>query len=238
MASSGWRIVGDDVYTCVPPPGFEIDPAVLKAIHEFDPGVIPLWRIQLWIRPNEEEKYAVVHNGIGRHYPHPRYLRRPFYVQMPIGATHPAPNFLDAIFDDQLCATYLMGGPGTYLPWDWSVYYWCRQRYMTITLAKFDQLMERKHEREDRIHRKWREELEYGKKQIEPYLQKKAEAISDVDWDNYLALMRHREALRRKGIKPGPINDKKKPFIDLGGSRSPRLLGKTYGRVAPAQELK
>lgn len=237
MAFSGWRIVGDDVYTCVPPPGYEIDPAVLAAIHEFDPGLIPIWRIQFWIRPNEERREVVVHSGIARHFPHPRYMRRAFHVLMPAAAEHPVPNFLDAIFEDQLCGTYMMGGPGGYMQWDWSVYYWCREKFMSVTVKRFDQLMENKRNRLAELRKKHKEELAYRLKQIEPYLQKRAAGISDVEWDNYLALMRHREALRQKGIQPGPINDKTKMTLDLGSGRSPRPLGKTYGRVAPAQEL-
>ena len=237
MAFSGWRIVGDDVYTCVPPPGYEIDPAVLAAIHEFDLGVIPIWRIQVWIRPNSEERETSVHCGISRHFPHPRYVRKQFHVTMPARVEHPVPNFLDAIFEDQQCAQYLFeGGPGHFIPWDWSTYYWCRAKYVELTTKKFDELMEAKRVRQEKMRKDWLDEIEYRKKQIEPFLTKKASELSDADWDAYLGLMAERAAQRRQGLKPGPINGKK-PFVDLSSSRSPRQLGKTYGRVAPAQEL-
>jgi hypothetical protein len=237
MAYSGWRIVGDDVYTCVPPPGYEIDPAVVRAIHEFDPGVIPIWRLQVWIRPNSEERETHVHSGIARHFPHPRYLRRPFRVTMPARAEHPVPNFLDAIFEDQTCAQYLFeGGPGHFIPWDWATYEWCRRKYAVLTAKKFDDLMEARRERHAKMRKDWQEEIEYRKKQIEPFLMKKASELSDADWDAYLGLMAHREAMRRRGLKPEPINQKK-PFVNLSSGRSPRPLGETYGRVAPDQEL-
>ena len=236
MAYSGWRIVGDDIYTCVPPPGYEIDPAVLRAIHEFDPGVIPIWRLQVWIRPNSEDREVYAHCGISRYFPFPRYVRRQFYVHMPARAEHPTPNFLDAIFEDQRCATYLSGGPGAFLPWDWATYAWCREKFTALTAQKFDQLMEAKRDREAKMRKDWQEEIAYRKKQIEPYLLRKAEQLSDSDWEAYLGLMADRERRRRRGEKPEAINGKK-PFADLGSARSPRVRGKTFGRVAPAQEL-
>ena len=237
MALTGWRLASDDVYTCVPPPGYEIDPAVLKAIHEFDPGVIPIWRIQVWHPPNTERRETFVHPGIGRYFPHPRYLRRPFYCAMPARAQHPVPNFLDAIFEDQLCARYLFqGGPGGWIPWDWATYYWCRAKFVQLTTKKWDQIMEAKRARETKARRDWEEDIEYRKKQIEPYLTKKASEIPDGDWDAYLKWRRDREAKHARGETLEPLNGKK-AFVDLGSGRSPRPLGKTYGQVAPGQEL-
>jgi hypothetical protein len=237
MALSGWRLAGDDVYTCVPPPGYEVDPAVLRAIHEFDPGVIPIWRIQVWIHPNSERRETFVHPGIGRYFSYPRYLRRQFHVTMPARVEHPVPNFLDAIFEDQKCARYLFeGGPGGYIPWDWATYEWCRRMYVELTTKKWDKIMAGKRDREAKARQSWREEIEYRKKQVEPYLIKKAAGIPDGDWDAYLKEMKRREQLRRRGQKPESINEKK-TFVDLGSTRSPRVLGETYRQVAPAEEL-
>ena len=68
--------IGDDRYSCVAPPGFEKDPEVTAAIREFDPGIVPIWRIQRWRFPGERHETLVVHHGIGRYYPYPRQDRK------------------------------------------------------------------------------------------------------------------------------------------------------------------
>lgn len=215
--------IGDDRYTCVPPPGYEIDSAVTGAIREFDPGLIPIWRVQLWRFPWELAPQRVVHHGIGRYYPVPRYLRRPFHVDMPADADFPAPNFLDAIFEDPAGLRYKMGGPGDYIPWGWNVYYWCRWQFDRITLASWQAAVDRRVSNLEKFRAAWQEEIEYRKRQIEPWIMRKLESVSDADWNEYLKLAWNRP--------PGVSLKQAKTYLDLG--RSPRPE-RTYGRVAPA----
>jgi hypothetical protein len=224
------RVIGSDAYTCVPPPGFEKDPAVTAAIREFDPGVIPFWRLQAWEIDGAETVF--VHHGIARHYPFPRHLRREIRFELPAGWEGPAPNFLDAVFEDQTAMAYLRGeGPGGYVPWGWNIFYWCRWQFDQLTAKVFDAILERRQAREAAAKLAWQREIEYRKKQIEPYLLKQAERLSPSDWKQ-LQERQHRAAvLRRLGLRPEPIREPK-PFIHV---RSPRA-GETYGRVAPVQE--
>ncbi len=62
-----WACIGEDVYTCVPPPGHDPDPQVVAAVREFDPGAIPIWRIQRWRVPGAAEPVTIVHAGIARY---------------------------------------------------------------------------------------------------------------------------------------------------------------------------
>lgn len=223
LPDSYWKL-GDDQYTCVSPPGYEKDPAVTAAIHVFDPGMIPIWRVQLWRFPGSTEVTRVVHHGIGRYYPVPRYIRKPFRVELPADAHSEPPNFLDAILEDDSTLQYKKGGPGGYIPWDWHLYRWCRGMFDQMTVEKWE---DRQRKREDRrqveIARSL-EEIEYKRKQIEPYLMKKAAEISDGDWSRYLE---YAWGIGKKDKLKAP-----KPYVFLG--RSPRHE-QTYGRVAPAQ---
>lgn len=225
--------VGEDLYSCVAPPGFEKDPAVTRAIQEFDPGALPIWRIQRWAFPGADSVHLVVHHGIGRYYPFPRQLRRRFYVRMPVGAEYPAPNFLDAIFEDTESPSYRMGGPGEYMPWDWSVYRWCRRQFDRITKEKYLELIERHRERMEEFRRKFEEEVEYRKKQIEPWILKQLdERVADQDWAALLAFHAENQSRRARGLDP---IRRQAPQLYVGASgRSPRP-DETYGRVAPGQ---
>jgi len=233
-----YRQVGDDVYTCVAPPGYEKDPAVTAAIHSFDPGVIPFWRIQVWSVDGVEQ--TVVHHGIGRHYPFPRHLSRHFHVEMPADADFPTPNFLDAVFEDQTALQYYRGGWGLYQPWDWSVYYWCREKFETLTLKAFDERVERHLKRILAAMRQHREEIEYRKKQIEPWIEKQLARLSPYDWEQLRALQHRNAVARRLGMQPERIRDTK-AWVGVASSkpvaralRSPQSA-ETYGRVAPSQ---
>ncbi len=218
-----YQQIGEDRYTCVHPAGFEVDPAVLAAIHEFDPGAIPIVRVQLWSFPWSDEIYQVLHHGIARHYPIPRYLRRHLQVAMPADADFPTPNFLDAIFEETNTIHAKMGGPGAYVPFGWNVYYWCRWQFDRITVDKWLTAIDRRKASLEKVRKAFEDDIEYRKRQIEPWILKKLEGVSDADW---------REALELMWNRPNGVSLKeKKPFVQVGGSPPP---AKTYGRVAPA----
>lgn len=215
--------LGEDRYTCIAPPGFEKDPAVVAAVREFDPGLIPIWRIQVWRYPWSPEPVRVVHHGIARHYPVPRLVKRELRVEMPADADFPAPNFLDAMFEDTDTIQYRMGGPGLYIPWGWNVYYWCRWQFDRITTEKWEAAVDRRKVRAAKLRAAWQEEIDYRRRQVEPWILKKLEGVTDADWQAYMALAWGKPGTAR-GLR------EKKAFVDLG--RSPRSA-QTYGRVAP-----
>jgi hypothetical protein len=229
----GWRLVGDDRYTCVAPVGYEKDPAVTAAIRAFDPGVIPIWRIQVWVAPDDPTPRQHVHHGFARFYPHPRRLRRGFACPVPADWRGEAPNFLDFIMEDQETRDFHRGGPGGFIPWDWALYTWARRHFDRLTVKLWLAAVERRQERDAKIRQAWQDDLEYRKKQLEPYLLRRLAGASPTEWKQYEALMHAREVAKQMGRKPPSVREKK-VFVDVG--RSPRL-GATYGRVAPSQEL-
>jgi hypothetical protein len=231
MAES-FALLAPDVYTTVPVPGYEKDPAVTKAVREFDPGAIPIWRVQLWSFPGSDTSRTIVHHGIGRYYPVPRYLKKPFRVEMPANDRSDPPNVLDAILEDQRTEDYRRGGPGGYLPWDWSLYRWCRWMFDRITADSYRRFLDAKREKDAREYAAMLDEIEGRRRELEPYLLRKAESVSEYGWKQYQKFMEEADRRKRAGLKPLPFRESK-PFILV---RSPRGE-KTFGRVAPAQEL-
>lgn len=236
LAIENYEQIGPDRYSCVPVPGFEKDPAVTKAIREFDPGLIPIWRIQVWRYPNSRLETKVVHHGIARFYPIPRYLRRRFHVEMPAVQTHPAPNFLDAILEDDSTLDFKRGGPGGYVAWDWRLYSWCRAQYLRLTVKNWLAAVERRIERTKREHAALMDDIEGKKAEIEPWILRKLETIGDPAWRQYMEVMwgKNRGKVR---LRPDP-----KGFMHLSDPKMfatvprPPRADKTYGRVAPAQD--
>ena len=203
--TEGWRAAGDDVYTCVPPPGYEKDPAITAAIREFDPQIIPGWRIQLWHPPDEMSVLRVVRHQIFRHYPSPRQLRARFHVELPQGWEGPEPNFLDAVFEDPMPTNFV--GPPAYLAWDWKAYRWCRTQYVLLTAQKYRQRVEAHRARLAEARRKHQEAFEYIRRDVERRALPRLAKITPEDWKEY-------EQLRQTG-RP------RRPMIVVPGDGSP-----------------
>jgi hypothetical protein len=195
----GWRVAGDEVFTCVAPPGFEKDPAVTEAIRSFDPGIVPAWRIQLWHPPGEDLVVKVVHHGILRHYPFPRQIRAPFHVELPQGWDGPEPNFLDVFFDDDRATNFV--GPAGYIPWGWSVYRYCRAQYVLLTVELYQKRVEAHRARVAAERAKHQEELDYRRRHFEKTAMPILEKLTPQDWAEYGELVRTRgRSARRKAI--------------------------------------
>ncbi len=200
-----WEIVGDDWYTCVPPPGYEPEQSAVAAVQAFDPGAIPIWRIQLWKAPGRRHLLQVVHAGIARYSPIPRGERMHLQVQMPVEAEHPAPNILATFFEGLPVGP---NGPGEYIPWAWEAYEIARRDFDRLTVTEFDRLMDARKSREAEAKAKHEAELAYRKAQIEPWILKTWEnKIGDYDWKQYAELLK---AGRRRVRGP-------KPFVHLRG---------------------
>src|SRR5687767_13714726 len=111
----GWRLCGRPSYTCVEPAGGpHVDPAVLRAIREFDPGAIPIWQIQAYLPPGKMGFDYVItdaHVGIARHVRDPRGSVLLSNVDMHSGAKHPRPNVLFFIWVD-IASMLKYGGLG------------------------------------------------------------------------------------------------------------------------------
>lgn len=199
----GWRAAGDDVYTCVAPPGYEKDPAVTAAIRSFDPDIIPAWRIQLWFPPRTMEILRVVHHGIMRHYAYPKNLRQRFHVELPQGWDGPEPNLLDVFFSDERKTNLI--GPGAYMPWDWHVYRYCRNTWIILTSDVYRERVERHRERMRQEHERQWTEIDYRRRHFEKTAMPMLEKLTPADWAEYNELLRTRgrSARRKQFAVPG-----------------------------------
>ena len=215
----GWRVAGDDLYTCVAPPGFEKDAAVTEAIRSFDPEMVPAWRIQLWHPPGTNDVLKVVHHGIMRYYPFPRFLRQLFHVEVPQGWEGPVPNFMDVFFDDDEVTNHI--GPGAYMPWDWHVYRYCRGNWVLLTQQKYHARIEAHRKRVADERRKDAEERAYKRGFFEKTALPMMDKITPEDWLEYEQLRQQRgRSARRTSVaihRPGS-GSPPKPLILPSGS--------------------
>jgi hypothetical protein len=198
MLPQVWEQAGEDHYTCVAPANFPADPAVTAALHEFDPGAIIMWRVQQWKVPGHAALRTIAHVGIGRCYPDPRYARAGFFVEMPQGAKHPAPNYLDRFFEGDPIAP---NGPGEVLPWDWGALAFCTRKWLRerLTVERFDAAIVRRKAREAKMRADHQAQIEYVKSWIEPWILRKIESsVSDGDWAEYQRLMAYGARRARK----------------------------------------
>ncbi len=210
---SAWERIGDDHYTCVPPVGYEPDPAVTSALHEFDPGAIPIWRLQRWKAPGSVNPRVIVHVGIARYYPDPKYERNAFHVDMPQDTTHPQPNYLDRFFEGDPIG---FNAPGEYQRWDWAVVAYCRRKWegQRMTVRHFDKKIEDRKEREALIRANWQTELAYIRSWIEPWiLQKMESAIGAGDWEDYESLMAYGAGRARRAGVWNPSHDRRRIYV-------------------------
>jgi hypothetical protein len=216
-----WRRLGADIYSCVAPPGYDKDPAVTAAIREFDPGVIPIWRIQAWMPPGESRSISVVHHGIARYYPVPRFLRRSFHVDLPQGWEQETPNFLDCFFEEPPDHGI---GPAGYLPWDWTTYEWCRRQYVVLTDETFRARLEAAAASRKRETDRWQEDLERRQADFGRFAERKLANVSAADWREYQGLVASRGRsrkpfvhVRRREVAPSPAITHR---VAPGGSQS------------------
>lgn len=208
----GWRIVGDDIYTCIEPAqGPYVDPDVLKAIHEFDPGAIPIWRVQVYLPPGkmgEQHLVKVAHVGIARYVRNPSAAHALMHVSMPENPTHPQPNVLEFIWEDDTEARK-HGGPNAILPFDWKLH-----KYMETRVARNQSApqmvkdwLERIREKQEREALASRAELAYRQRHLEKAVQKTLESVTPKElWQQYMELRQ-----RRRLSQP-------KPYVFHGGN--------------------
>jgi hypothetical protein len=203
----GWRMVARDFYTCVCPVGGPfVQPEALAFVHEFDPGVIPIWRKQAMLPPGKnapDDVVVVSHLGIARHlvdYYGPQQL---FYVEMPFEAKHPRPNFLEHML---VMPNTWDGGPDGVIPFDmegakllWELYL----DEMTTGVEAYDVHEREESERKEREALARAEEDAYKRRAIWKNVSPLVERMTMRDWE---------EGLAQRRRKP------RQPYVFLGRS--------------------
>jgi hypothetical protein len=202
-ASAYWRMLDrEDFYTCVPDVMYLPDPVAVAAIHEFDPGMIPMLRKVLWLRPGGVEPFLSVHHVLARYVPDRRGAGAGFRVEMPLEPTHEAPNVIECVLKAP-SPDEADGGPPAYRPFDMSVYHelvaddFSRRRTWK---EWYDARVQAAAERKSKDEASREREGEYRQRHLDALASDVAEQYTYAD---YLAL----RAERRR---------RRKVFVDLG----------------------
>lgn len=197
----GYVTVATEV-TCVPDVMYPFDPAVLRAIHVFDPRVVPLWVRRVYRHHSTGGIVILGRHAIGSHVWNPRNPidRNVFRSLMPTYRALERPTQVDF---------HHVGGKrpgnglcGDYLPFDSFVSYILRKTYDTWTHAERLAYIEKHGEEAKAAKAKAAAEAEseYIVKSDGPWLQKHIEQFDDDDARRVMA----------GGDKPAPT-----PFVEV-----------------------
>lgn len=116
----GWLHL-DTSYSLFAPPGYELDPAVVRFIRSFCPDYIPTWETKTYLSPYNDagdERVSFVRHCIARHVQDPKITLHNFpKLSAPAGYTGKLPNYLEQVIvgpDDPRASDL----PGLYAPLD------------------------------------------------------------------------------------------------------------------------
>lgn len=180
--AGGWRELGVS-YSCIPDPVYPWSPEVLKAIWEFDPGVIPLWVRWAFLSPDGEVVVFGRH-AIGRRVRDPHTAIWPMQVEMPSfpcnGVRFERPNLIEMILlgDPDPRAADL---PGAYQPFNWNLYKLLRKSYLETSVKELAKrtIHDPEARRQEELS-KLRAEQAYIRKDVEKFIEKQLDNLSEV----------------------------------------------------------
>jgi len=176
------------------------DPAVVDAIHEFDPRVVPLTVIRVYRTPSGGRRAFRFH-AIGSHVwnrtemaaPWTRSVLTPTWLDDPMLR----PTQMDLHLEDRTTRRG-DGLPGTFLPFDWRVYYGLRSMYQLMTVSELLAYLD-KHGTPARAEAKMLQASERTAaiaKAATPWLKAKLESIAQADPVKLVAHLKERAAER------------------------------------------
>jgi hypothetical protein len=189
----GWRLI-DVTYSCVPDAVYPWDPAVLRAIWEFDPEVVPVWEKWIFMPPlddsSSDEVLVVGRHCVARHKPTLVNEAYPFLCEMPTmpcqGVVFQRPNVLEFVLADgnKEEGTDL---PGPYVAWDWNLWRLLRELYNPCTDGQKlgEEYIEREVQRREASKKSVRDDLRARDEDWRKHEKKRLEKISDVEWAEF-----------------------------------------------------
>jgi hypothetical protein len=136
-----WRAIDAHV-SAVPDAAYPVDWNIIRAIHEFDPNVMPLMVTKVYqAQTGEIRKYRFHAIASRRWNPDGAPAEWTRKVLTPTHIFMPQPTHMDMHLED-LTKKPGKGLPGAYLPFGWGVYYGLREMYQEWTVAEKLQYME------------------------------------------------------------------------------------------------
>jgi hypothetical protein len=226
--ASGYCDLGME-FTCVPHPKYPWSPEILKAIWEFDPGIVPIWINWSFQVPYDDATPSRVvtfgRHAVGRYRPvltnNVPQIPRCEMPTMPCqGVRFAKPNILIRMFEGAPMENMPADLPGEFVPWDWSIKKRLRQLFIRdavssrelakqtvggIMDARRKRRAARQAEHEDRM------------RDIHKFVDKKLESLSDLEIEEHFQRRQHRTRAS-------------KPYVDLGDT-SHVPAGSTGGPV-------
>lgn len=197
----GWLFRGEWFYS-YPDVAYPWDPAVLRAIREFEPTAMPIVIRSRWQRAdygNLSEPITLVRHGIARAVRDPIGPIHSFRCEMPVRHhkrdqlwtsphlhAHQPPNYVEVNHYDRQVRPFGPDLPGAYLPFDWSFYHMLYEsyengrRHQDISRDYLDEI-----EAQDREFEK--SKYDHVDRDAEAYMDKVAAEASDYEWKSALA---------------------------------------------------
>lgn len=181
----GWREIGQ-FFSLVEHPVYVKNPAVTKAIREFDPTIVPMGCCWVFDAPSNDagrfRTEVFYRHALGRYKWDPWNPPPKFNVAVPPGYCGPVPNILERVLD--------CGGrepnekdadlPGPYEPWDWPLYYKLRFEYCESpreVIAGQKRVEEARQKRLDFMKDDFRHEMGH----LQKFVTDKLEHMSDIE---------------------------------------------------------
>jgi len=186
----GWLEIGQFFYLGESPL-YPRDPDVTRALHVFDPGLIPAWCRWVFQPPQDDigtEFVVFGRHAVLRHKWDPHNYHEPIpNLEIPPSYKGPVPNIIERIMD--------CGGrepteadsdlPGPYEPWDWSLYYKLRYDYCADHKVLIEAQREKREDRERHLEF-LRMEQAYRSRDLRAYAQKILDNVSEAEALRYM----------------------------------------------------
>lgn len=176
----GWRDMGMD-FSLSEDVAHPRDPAVTKAIQVFDPKLVPLWCRWGFLPPGGSEVVVFGRHAIGRWVDNPLQQKEMILSLV---------NQVEFIWEGSIFGNRDPRGsdlPGSYMPWDWQLYSFCRQNFVRNPDAASmkDRFIEQPKEAKKKRRKKQAEEQAYIARDLEKFVNKKLEEAGEVEMKNH-----------------------------------------------------
>lgn len=200
----GWRELSFDL-TCVPNGLYPWNPEVIKAIWKFDPTLVPMWVNWSFAPPDKDNEVVTFgRHVIGRHESQLRSDIEDFRVEMPSmpcqGISFKKPNVLELVLMMPTNTEYPDAAdlPGDFIAFDWPIVEWLKERFKASQKSGKDMARDyinSQLEAETKASQAAAEESAYRMKDLEKFVNKKLEQVSEVELREHL--LGNRERKRR-----------------------------------------
>lgn len=200
----GWLCLGY-LYYCYQDVTYPWDPAVVRAIREFEPTMVPITVRSIWQKADygnldHNEPLIIVRHGIARVVRDARIPIHHFRCDLPVNpqtALPHDPHILAPVrpnwielnnYADREVRPYGLDLPGAYLPHDWELYHGLRlgyenERSHTEISAEIVDARAADYNATEKFRS---EENAYIQHDIEAYQDRRLADVSDVEWNEVL----------------------------------------------------